>query len=340
MSNLVNRDSLKKHQEKNKVVIHVMPKRFHFSQREIKKAKNTGLIIIFLGIVFLILILVFVYFYFFRNQNNNQNNNQTSPILNVDQKNQQREDDQNNKKSINSKRSSKNNLNNNQDLKEETIKAKNKIITSSSTASSSKIIKIENFNKPIASSTIPEKIITNISDKDKDGLNDKEEVLFGCNLNSVDSDKDGYDDKQELDSFYNPAGSGKIEDSPFIRRYNNENYQYSFLLPVSLSVKKFGGDNSLIINLSKNEFIQIIVQLNKEKDNILTWYQKQFDRTPNNQIFFNNWQGVRNNNFIVYLSDNNKRYIVTINYNSGIDNLMTYPNVFNLIIKSFRFDYD
>ncbi len=340
MPNLINKDSLTEQQGKDKVIIHVMPRRFHPSQENMKKAKSTGLIIIFSGIMFLILILVFVYFYFFRQQNNNQDNNQTAPILNINQESQQKEKNQNTKEPTNIKKPSKDNLN--KELKEETvIKTKNKITASSSTASSSKIIKIKDTNNPVASSTVPEKTMINISDKDKDGISDREEILLGCDLNSADTDKDGYNDKQELDNLYNPAGTGKIENSSFIRRYNNESYQYSFLLPVSLSVKKFGGDDSLIINLSQNEFIQIIIQPNKEKDDILTWYQKQFNRIPDNQISFNNWQGIRSdNNFIIYLSDNDKKYIVTINYNSGIDNLMTYANIFDLIIKSFRFDYD
>jgi hypothetical protein len=47
-------------------------------------------------------------------------------------------------------------------------------------------------------------------DTDEDGLADKLEEALGTDPKKVDTDDDGYSDLLELNSFYNPAGSGKL----------------------------------------------------------------------------------------------------------------------------------
>ena len=60
-------------------------------------------------------------------------------------------------------------------------------------------------------------------DSDKDGLTDKEENAIGSDSNNPDSDGDGYSDLSELLNLYNPDGEGKLEDSPAIKKYKNNN---------------------------------------------------------------------------------------------------------------------
>ncbi len=340
MSNLVDRTTKKENSVKSNIVIHVMPRRFHSGQENIRKAKNTGLIIVALGALFLLGGIIAVYFYFIKSPSEINTSTQSQPLLQTNDTQKTIEKDN---KIINT--NNKTNSETEKTLSKEDSSVVNKKDDSDKIIASSSDVNIssttsEQKNSVVSSTSPLVKINEMMADKDQDGLFDKEEVLFGCNLNISDSDKDGYKDKEELDNLYNPSGQGKIDDSPFIRRYKNESYKYSFLLPVSLSVKKFGGDDSLMINLSKNEFIQIIAQSNENKISIFEWYKKQFgSMSPENKVSFNGWEGIKKDH-IVYLGDKQNNYIITISYNSGIEDVVSYPNVFELIIKSFKFIYD
>jgi hypothetical protein len=177
------------------------------------------------------------------------------------------------------------------------------------------------------------------ADSDGDGLTDLEELLFDTNPNAPDSDGDGYDDLTEVKNLYNPAGSGKITDNPGFTVYENE-YSYSFVRPKSWNIDVFGGNDSVMLQLKNNQFIQVIVQVKSENETIDGWYKRQFmvdvidnERVSNPAGF----KGVRSKDGLtVYLEHPEKNYIVTVTYNTGLENTLYYKNIFELIIESMQ----
>ncbi len=186
----------------------------------------------------------------------------------------------------------------------------------------------------------PEISFTKGADSDSDGLTDKEELVLGSDSNLSDSDGDGYADLAELKSLYNPNGAGKIGDNPNIASYANTTNKYNLIYPKNWSVMPSSGDSSIIFKASDNHFIQIITQTNTNKESISAWYSSQFGIAVINdsdKIAFADWQGIRSEDGLtVYLTDAGNNNIYTITYNIGIDNILEYKNIFDMLVASFN----
>lgn len=174
-------------------------------------------------------------------------------------------------------------------------------------------------------------------DSDSDGLTNKEENILGSNPGKTDSDGDGYNDLNEVMSLYNPAGTNKLEDSASIKKYSSNTYKYSLIYPASWTINNVGGDDSVMFRSADNHFIQIISQQNTSIQSIEDWYKQQFDVSSiGNVIKADSWQGIKNEDgFTIYLTDNERKFIFTITYNFGNQNILEYKNIFEMIIKSF-----
>lgn len=176
-------------------------------------------------------------------------------------------------------------------------------------------------------------------DTDNDGLSDAEEQIFGTKSAEADSDGDGYDDESEINNLYNPAGEGKLEDNPAISKFENSQFKYSVLHPVSFMKNVVIDGSSVIFGAKDNSFIQIISQANDKNDEIADWFDSQFpeNKTVEEDIVKkDDWQGVfHKDKKIFYLTDNSKKYIFIISYVPEPENNMSYYNIFKMMINSF-----
>lgn len=177
-------------------------------------------------------------------------------------------------------------------------------------------------------------------DSDADGLTDKEEIALTSNPNLADSDGDTYPDFVEFEKLFNPAGIGKLTDNKNIKKYENTTFGYNFLYPSVWNLSTVGSDESVVIKSEDNQFIQVIVQPNADKETIEAWHKKQFDETEilsDRLISSVSWDGVKNkDSLIIYLTDKKHNFIFTVTYNPGSSATLDYMNLFNLAVKTFE----
>ncbi len=301
--------------EKN-VVIYTIPKKFREIHEQKSNAQKTGLLILIGGVIFLIIVSVLLYYYLFKAAPSSPK----PPAATTDIQ-----------------------------LEETPVEP---VKTPPASPSEQPEAVIETSVSPIieddvatstATTTEPSIIVVGLipgTDSDSDGLTDKEEYLFGSDLNSADSDEDGYSDLMEVISLYNPAGTGKLVDRTNILQYVNNAYNYKLIYPISWAISNIGGDDSVILRSSDNHFIQIIVQPNENEESIENWFKRQFDVVSINdslRVEADSWQGIKNENGLtIYLIDIEKKNIYTITYNLGNSNTKEYKNIFEMIIKSFE----
>jgi len=308
---LIDEKNVIEQEVEKEIMVHVMPEHFRTLKNDAGKAKATGLIILIAGFLFLAATSIGLYYYLFEYSAKEA---EVEPIEEVKQV-------------------------------EEVVKT---IPTSTPVIATSSIITViatttiattsEQVEQTIASTT------TSVlaKDNDSDGLTDPEERLLGTNMNSSDSDGDGYSDIEETRKLYNPAGSGKIEANQAIKQYTSEKLGYSLLRPADWLVREV--DDSIIFTAPDNHIIQINSQPNQNQQTIADWYKQEFNLISLNESRIikhkdskgqTDWQGIKNDdNSTLYLIADGKE-IITVNYNLGLDNILNYPNIFQLVIDSF-----
>jgi cytoskeletal protein RodZ len=205
------------------------------------------------------------------------------------------------------------------------------VIESSSTASTT------------ASTTIEEVPVIEtppLLDTDSDGLSDDEELALGTNASLPDSDGDGYGDLSELGSGYNPTGSDKLTTSAFLTKYQNQTGKYEIYYPTAWTLKSLNNDYATIISAPDNSLMQISVQGNPNIQSISGWYGTTF---PTETISSNRlqkgsgWEGVMGEDGLnFYLTDSNRENIYIISYIPALSDRLAYPNIFKMIINSFK----
>jgi len=176
-------------------------------------------------------------------------------------------------------------------------------------------------------------------DSDQDGLTDKEEELLLTKPDTNDSDGDGYQDLSEFMNFYNPAGSGRLDANAGLKKYDNEIYNYNTLYPAGWAVNKIGGDESIIFKSADNQFIQIMVQANANKQPIDQWYNSEIGPAAKEPVVIakNGWSGVKSEDgLILYLADSGLNNVYIITYNPAESDTLEYNNIFNMMIDNFK----
>ena len=177
-----------------------------------------------------------------------------------------------------------------------------------------------------------------ITDADLDSLSTEEEIILGTSDNLVDSDFDGYNDKAELLSLYDPASkNGKLKDNPGIAAYANNTYGYSLLYPKAWELKPSKDGNSVVINAIDQSFFQVIVQPNTAKLSINDWYSQQFAAIVPGEAIMSTpeWDAIKSDQGLIwYLTDKAHKDIYIISYTPVNDKILTYSNLFEVMLKS------
>jgi hypothetical protein len=175
-------------------------------------------------------------------------------------------------------------------------------------------------------------------DRDKDGLSDIEELLLTSSPNSQDTDGDGYKDNLELINLYDPASKGRLVDSLSIEELVNEDYNFLIFVASLWTVNKVAGNDSIVISLSNDQFVQIISQKKETTQDLADWYKETFEvlEVKDSQIFKKgNWNGVmKEDKLTVYLEHPDKSAIITVSYSLGDDKTLYYKNMFDMMLQS------
>lgn len=199
-----------------------------------------------------------------------------------------------------------------------------------------------------ASTTLPENE-TELKpgiDTDADGLTDLEEGALGTKTTLSDTDADGYSDISELFNLYNPAGAGKLIDNSGISAYSDANFNFEVLVPKAWTIKKGSGNDSLVFQSADNQFLQIIIQPNANKEDILSWYKSQFEGITASEVELSKrgtnddliWEGMKSKDGLtIYITNPAKEYIYVLSYSPGEATILEYKNFLELMLKSLQF---
>jgi hypothetical protein len=309
---------LKEQIKADNVAIHVMPKRFRNQTVKQDSAKTTGLIIIIGGAMVLLVASAALYYFLFMKPGAAVIK---APPL-VEENNQPNQAEKVNQTAL---------------APEE--------LAATGTAATTLPLSDETATTTVATTT-PEVVPTETelsfsigADSDNDGLTDIEEILLGTSTSTPDTDADGYLDGSELINLYNPAGAGKLTANSNISAYENKTFTYDLLYPSTWQTSVNGGDDSLMFKTGDNQFVQIIVQPNVNKQILDAWYMEQLGVLIVNEadrISGTNWQGIKSPDGLnIYLMDKKQNYIFSLTYNPGSGSVLEYFNIFQMMVKSF-----
>jgi len=175
-------------------------------------------------------------------------------------------------------------------------------------------------------------------DSDADGLNDEEEAVLGTNAQLVDSNNNTYSDLTEINNNYDPAGKGKISGNANLIKYNNKTIGYEILYPKNWTPKSLNDDSTIVFTAPDDSIIQISVQENTERQSILGWYGNAFPDvvvTYDKLKTVDNWDGIMGDDGLnFYLTDKKHKNIYVISYLPAINERLSFPNIFKLMINS------
>lgn len=198
--------------------------------------------------------------------------------------------------------------------------------------------KIGDENWPLTSATPATIQYTMGEDRDGDGLLDKEEDLLGSNKDSTDSDGDGYGDLSETLSLYNPAGKNKLVDNTSIKSYLAEDKSFSLLYPSKWTRAFNSKDQSVIFRSADDHFIQLMIE-NNDKQATLDDYVKDLLNITTIKDSLRRtgdaWRGIMTEDGLqIYVMDSKNQKIYILRYSPSENNILEYPNIFQIMIKS------
>lgn len=312
------------------ITVHSMPKRYLQTSGSSKQAKGTGLLIFIAG--FLVLIAALLLFYYFLTSRNND-----SQISDA------RDNYTENTKAKPGKEPEKEK---NNEFNKNVADSKDKVSQSSSSSADSidkdsDVDIVEDNNNQdqanIEDSASSTEFLSAL-DTDGDGLSDIEEIIFGADINLVDTDGDGYNDLDEVLNLYDPNGSGTLLEAPSMELYLNKNFHFSFIYSTIWTIDD-SIEDSIMIKLDKNQFIQMNIINFDERPVLEDWYKEQMGvnliNPEQKEKFKNGWNGIKSDDGLtVYLLHPSYNYILTVNYNIGLDDTLFYKNIFQMILNS------
>jgi hypothetical protein len=305
-----------------KISIHTMPKRYMVSLPSTSNAKSTGLLILVLGFLFLIVALFVLYFYVLKKPAKIDLVSE-EPLQTATTTEQ---------KPVTNKPNPSTTTSTSTKPTPDTTNNNIPTTTEQMTASSSGGV------GSIDGSSLGNKKYQTADDSDRDGLTDIEEYLLGSSPNSQDTDSDGYQDGLEVLNLYDPTSRGRIVDSLGVEALVNEEYNFLLFKSSLWTVEKVSGNDSLIISLGKDQFIQVVSQNKSEEQSLDEWYKHTLDTDEvlDSQRFKKgNWNGIMvNDKLTVYLEHPNLKHIITLNYVVGDDTTLYYRNIFDMMLQS------
>lgn len=302
------------------VVVHTMPKRYLSINADAKKARNTGLFILILGLIIVLGASGAAYYFFIFKKIPLFNKNENQPVAPVSTTTPQ--------------------TTTTASTTPESTPEKTATTTASTTP---EVITVEikpSTTTPENTATTTEEVVVmeKVLDSDSDGLTDAEEALLGINVNEADTDKDTYIDSIELRGLYNPGGGGPLENNPNISTYKNPVYNYSLLYPKDWEVEAMDDNKTVIFKTNTDQHISVNTVPITENQSIEDWYKENFkvDNINESQLISQKgWKGIKSDDGLTYyLTDPSNKNIYIVSYSLGLSNKLNYPNIFYAMVNS------
>lgn len=187
-----------------------------------------------------------------------------------------------------------------------------------------------------------------LADRDGDGLGDDEELLLGTDPDQADTDNDGYSDGAELASLYNPRGLGRLGEDEYLKIYrrgadvSGSRLSYNLLYPGIFAVSESESSQTVVFAGPDGSLIQVAQIENTEEIGILSWYEANF---PGSSPAYNRikttatWDGLMGDDGLnFYLVDKARSEIIVLSFIPATGNRLSYPNIFRLLIDTFRLE--
>ena len=331
-------------------VIHVMPQFNKGKDKNKRLARKLGLAIITISIICLIFFVFFAYSYLYKNKAAEEKKN-TNLIEEIDDQ-ELKVPDKIIKKVIEKEEIE-------EEIEEPPLAPKTSIelneieedMQGTSTTSTTSIELIEDLEQETdatesattstSTKESPETIDYKLIDSDNDGLSDKEEIVLGTDKNSNDSDGDGFLDLEEVLTLNNPIGEGVMEKNSNMKKYVNNELNYSLFYPATWSYSSLSGEGSIKFQAIDKQTIQIIIPANTDRLNIEEWYSTEVSAKRIKQeqrISKNNWNGLKSENnlnaYIIHPELANRVFVIF--YTPGVNYVLEYKNIFEMMINSFK----
>lgn len=206
----------------------------------------------------------------------------------------------------------------------------------------------ESVNKNINTTTTtntasPLQVVTNAADKDRDGLTDEEEALYGTKVSLPDTDKDGFVDGTEVANLYSPLkAEEKLKKSGMVVEYKNPAWNWSILYPTAWAADSVDGTQREVLftsDTTEGEFIEVLITDNPKKQTAAEWYVALYDDKPAAAFSEVNVAGlsgiVTSNGLTYYLASGD--IILGLVYNVGTTTEAHFLTSFAMMVKSFTF---
>ena len=190
--------------------------------------------------------------------------------------------------------------------------------------------------------SIPKIFLVNSIDTDKDALTDVEEEVFQTDKNIYDTDSDGYFDSQEVRNLYNPTGFApvRIIDSGLVVEYVNPIFGYKLYYPTvwELGEVDLSGEQILLSSIT-GEYIEVLAFKKDISKSFEEWFGEntENEKYSDLRLFTNKFDlgGLkRDDGMVAYFTTPTQVFVLI--YRTGIVEEISYRQVFEMLIESFR----
>ncbi len=185
--------------------------------------------------------------------------------------------------------------------------------------------------------------VTDSRDKDRDGLTDVEEALYGTEVNLPDSDKDGFVDGAELKNLFSPSAKEKtLLASGSVIKYENTDFNWSIQYPSQWVAEPLDVTNREVLFTAdsvQGEFIQVIVSENTNGVDIAEWFASLYvdiEAADLDPFSAGGLDGIITpDGYTVYVG--NKDVIIGIIYSFGSAEKINFNTTYQMMLNSFKY---
>ncbi len=187
-------------------------------------------------------------------------------------------------------------------------------------------------------------IVPASSDRDRDGMTDVEEVVWGTNAQLADTDSDGYADQQEIVNGFDPlmSAGARLENSLRVKNYVSTLHGFTFFYPSAWDLEEKSEHELQLLVPGRGLLFQVLVDTpSPAVSTTEEWYAREFSVTPgvdtrNRAKIASGQIGLFSPDTLTfYLLHKEKLYLVT--YHLGEVSVIDFPATFEAFVRSLRF---